>query len=698
MAKASERQQKTQNPRPSPAKQTSMETVANPELLSAVWKRHIRKGLRSARLRDFYLAQDPVQFAAYEWGLPTFLDRLAQDLITASFTPEPAVIVRGAKATGLSRPLAVMSPRDALVYRTLVMRAEPDLKRDLRKWTGATLEDANRLAKLSVATRLTADSADGGENDEDIQMEGAPVGRDSTRPTDEENEDDGQDKRRITLSDTESYEDDWFKIWLQKQGIIANICDTCPYVVESDIANFFTSIDLEVVREHLHSHTSLEKEVVRLCISLIRRSLPHPGFADSPTMGIPQEGFDSSRAIAHSLLVGVDRFFDAEGRALLYSRFMDDFVIGADSVETGHRLIARLQMALEPLGLYPNTAKTRVVATDVYLQEAMANENAWLESVEEQLSALEQGPLRLVSPPDHLVAELAARFEVHRSLASKPRRWDRVLRRYYAILRRAGCGQFANEALSDLRDLPDSVTQLLEYVRSFPLATSTASELLAVAVDMSDIYGDVPLLALETIGSSPNSLSEADQSIIAEKAWSLVQDQINHPGHLSGTLADRMVAAALPVVAKFGDDHLHRKVVDLVSSQCEPKSHARIQTGVLAAALGRPDRQLMSEALPGLPWNDVLALRYLDALLRGEEKAVGVALNLLRPAIRLMPNRHHVHSRPLMLLPILSRVAPEKTSSLISSSLRQLERNPDRLRDKQAEALLRRAKPPQPRI
>lgn len=138
---------------------------------------------------------------------------------------------------------------------------------------------------------------------------------------------------------------------------------------------------------------------------------------------------------------------------------------------------------------------------------------------------------------------------------------------------------------------------------------------------------------------------------------------------------------------------MHQEIVDFVMGQCEPKSHARIQTAVLAAALGRTDRRLMAEALPGLPWNDVLALRYLDALQRGEEKAVGVALNLLRPAVRLMPNRHHIHARPLMLLPILRSVAPEKMSGLISSSLRQLERNPRRLRDKQAEALIRRAQP-----
>jgi len=674
-------------------KQTSMATVADPGLLSVVWKKHVRKSLRSARLRDFYLAQDPLQFAAYEWGLPTFIERLSQDLLTATFAPDPAVIVRGAKATGLSRPLAVMSPRDALVYRALVLRAEPDLKRDLRIWTGATLQDADRLAKL--ATRAQVDDESAEDHDEpDVEVERPAERVDATPPSAEDEGETSEKKRRpITLSDAESYEDDWFKIWLQKQGIIAHICDSCPYIVESDIANFFTSIDLEVVREHLHSHTSLEKEVVRLCISLIRRSLPHPGYADSPTMGIPQEGFDSSRAIAHSLLVGVDRFFDTEGEALLYSRFMDDFVIGAESIEMGHRLIARLQRALEPLGLYPNTAKTRVVTTETYLLDAMAEDNGWLEDVEQQLAALEEGPLRLISAPDELLRELSSRFEAHRALPDKPRRWDRVLRRYYAVLRRAGCGQFTTEALSDLRALPDSVTQLLEYIRSFPLAETTVEELLRIAVEVSDIYGDVPLLILETIGSAPNSLSETSHSEIATRTWRLVREQIDLPGHRAGTLADRMVAAAVPVIAKFGNRELHDEVVEFVARRCEPKSHARIQAAVLAAAIKKPDSQLMAEALPGLPWTDVMALSYLNALLRGDEKAVGVALNLLQPTIRLMPNRHHVHARPLMLLPILCSVAPEKTSGRISSSLQKLEANPDRLRDRRAEELLRAAHP-----
>ncbi len=669
-----------------------MATVADPGLLSAVWKRHVRRGLRSARLRDFYLAQDPVQFAAYEWGLHTFIERLSQDLLTATFTPEPAVIVRGAKATGLSRPLAVMSPRDALVYRALVLRAEPDLKRDLRTWTGATLEDADRLAKLAARARVDGE-VDENHDEPEFEVEGKEAS--ASTPTRANDEDETSEKKRrpIALSDTESYEDDWFKIWLQKQGIIAHICDSCPYVVESDIANFFTSIDLEVVREHLHSHTSLEKEVVRLCISLIRRSLPHPGYADSPTMGIPQEGFDSSRAIAHSLLVGVDRYFDTEGEALLYSRFMDDFVIGAESVEMGHRLIARLQRALEPLGLYPNTAKTRVVTTETYLRNAMAEENGWLEDVEQQLASLEHGPLRQMSPPDELLQELSLRFEAHRALLDKPRRWDRVLRRYYAVLRRAGCGQFTTEALADLRALPDSVTQLLEYVRSFPLTEATAAELLRLASEVSDIYGDVPLLILETIGSAPNSLGESGHSAIATSTWRLVRDQIDPPGQRAGTLADRLAAAAVPVIAKFGDHELHDDVVNLVASRCEPKSHARIQTAVLAAAINKPDRLLTAEALPGLPWSDVMALRYLDSLQRNDEKAVGVALNLLRPAIRLMPNRHHVHVRPLMLLPILRSGAPAKMSGFISSSLRQLEANPDRLRDRRAEELFRAAHP-----
>lgn len=690
--------------RPSPPKQTTIDTIANPALLSTVWKKYIRTGLRSARLRDFYLAQDPVQFAAYEWGLTMFIARLSEELKGASYTPEPAVIIRGAKSTGLSRPLAVMSPRDALVYRTLVLRAEPDLKRDLRRWTGASMEDRDRLAHL--AQRMKVEGVEPPTLDDEPTVAppspGARVVVDerggTAPPGDADDATDDEEvkttKKPFVLTETESYDDDWFQIWLSKQGIVAHICDTCPFVVESDIANFFTAIDLEVVREHLHSHTSLEKEAVRLVISLIRRTLPHPGYADSPTMGIPQEGFDSSRAIAHSLLVAVDRLFDREGEALLYSRFMDDFVIGVDTVDAGHRIIARLQRGLEPLGLYPNTAKTRVVSTERYLHEAMSDENAWLEHADTQCSELETGPLREIDPPVDLVAELTDRFIQHRNLADKPKRWDRVLRRYYVLLRRLGAGQFVGDALEDLRALPDSVTHLLEYIRSFPLSPVTAQELVSTAVDVADLYGDVPLLALETIGTAPNALSPGDHSAIADLAYRLVIDELSNSDRVERALSDRMIASTIPIISKFGDRDVCVSTVEAIASACDPKSHARIQASVMGAALGTPDQHLVGQALPGLRWDDVLALRYLDALTRGDDAAVGVALSLLPPQIRLMPNRYHVHTRPLMLLPLLRAVAPTKVAGQARSAIKQLGRNPERLRDHRAELLLEEALKP----
>lgn len=93
----------------------------------------------------------------------------------------------------------------------------------------------------------------------------------------------------------------FFARWLQKQGVVHSIIEQKSYVVESDVANYFSSIDLGLVQEYL-LRTGLHRDVVRLLIHLVRNVLRHPQYAESPSLGLPQEPIDSSRHIAHGLL------------------------------------------------------------------------------------------------------------------------------------------------------------------------------------------------------------------------------------------------------------------------------------------------------------------------------------------------------------------------------------------------------------
>jgi hypothetical protein len=77
-------------------------------------------------------------------------------------------------------------------------------------------------------------------------------------------------------------------------------------------------------------------------------------------------------------------------------------------------------------------------------------------------------------------------------------------------------------------------------------------------------------------------------------------------------------------------------------------------------------------------------------LLAGEERAVGVALSLLDPAPRLLPQRFLILPRAFPLLDIVGRANPKKLSAAVPQMLSKLKANPDRLRDHRIEQDLMR--------
>lgn len=609
--------------------------IASFPFLRAIWQEHIRSGLRKHTFRDFYLAQDAVQFGAYEWGLEPFLNRLVEDLRSATYSPEPADVFRGAKGTGLSRPLAYLAPRDALLYRAIVAKAESDLTRDLRPWTGAHLTDKKA-----------------GEQSE------------------------------VDRGESEEYAD-WFAIWLRRQGIIADICERCEFVVESDVSNFFGSVDLNVLQEYLLHKTSLHRDVVRLVIHLIRRVLRHPEYADSPSLGLPQESFGASRTIAHGLLCEVDSAFDVEGGDGIYSRFMDDFVAGVNEPTKGEELISRLQRKLERLGLYPNPAKTRVVPVPKYLIGAMAEENVFLDSIEAMLEPLEEGKLReIVGVPAVIVDELREHANLFRAIDSeiRPKWYNRVQRRYYALFKRLGIDDWIPSVYEDLAAHPDSGREILEYARSFPITAEAVEQLFASICNHRSCYDDLPLLEIETLATAPNNNSQELRRAIVDSADSLAKE-LEIDSKTPRSLSDWMLAALVPLIGKFATRGQQEEFIDKYIERKPAQCMARLQALPLQVSHGRNSTEMFHAQLAGLPWSSVLTIDFVRALEGKDDSALGVAMNLLQPKICLSPNRFQIHSRPLLLCGLLARVGGARFSNSMASAVNLLRENPQRLID-----------------
>lgn len=605
--------------------------IADEAYLKHVWKKQVRRAIRGMTLSGFNLAPDPLHYAGYEWGLDAFLSKLSRDLLLGQYSPERGEIVRMAKMRGLSRPLCFLATRDALVYRAITWRVRPELLSKTSSWVGVDRSDKGTPGQAAA----------GGQSF------------------------------------------DWFQFWLARQGKINEMIeqDEVSYIVESDIANFFPSVRMEALREHLHSQTSLQKELVRLCVQIIDGVMPRQDYSEVSLMGLPQEIVGSSRELAHSLLIHVDEEFDQEGRAGRYSRYMDDVMFAVGTVEEGERIVARLQRSLETLGLYPNAAKTKIFTVEEYLTDSMAGTNADLDRLESLLSEVSETDDSLWR---QTVEEVQRAASDHRTVENRPRRWGRVTRRFYTLQRRLGLTDWSASWYADVRDDPGAAASILEYVRSFPLTDDVIRDLDKLATEFSSLYMDLPLLLAETLLTAPSpedpELWRLSHELAFRRFSGLLEQGARDPKQC------RLASAWLVCAWKFSSIRQRSTLLDLLDESADSASPLRGQALSLLAAAGRSLTEWVS-AKPGLAWSDALAAEYLQALATGEDRAVGVALSLLEPVKRLSPQRHMIPPRAMPLLEIVARSRPDRLKATLPRMLEKLADNPIRLRDHRSERL-----------
>ncbi|MEW1805485.1 RNA-directed DNA polymerase [Pseudarthrobacter sp. NPDC080039] len=613
----------------------SLEQLANAEYLKSVWKSDVRPLLRQAKFSSSRYAIDPLLYAAYEWNLDAFIDGIVRDLRLHQFTPERGEVIRAAKGTGLTRPVCELSPRDALVYTAIVKRVEDQLLVSSRKWVGHTRSDKGSSTEAS----------DG------------PV---------------------------DSF--DWFQFWLRRQGLIADIIGVkgVEFIVESDISNFFPSIRLEHVREHLLAHTRLSKELVRLCMQIIDGVLPRSNYLDYSHLGLPQGNNDSSRAIAHSFLGSVDYEFDPEGLTGRYTRYMDDVLFGVRDEGEGEKVISRLQQSLEGLALTPNSAKTKIVPVNEFLADSMVETNAEIERLESLLKS--SGAFAGSTEPEavHATDLLEHLSATHRALDPKPRRWNRITRRLNTLHRRVGLESWRQHWSTDLANDPSGASVYFEYLRSWPLSSDTVDEIFEIARLYSEIYTNIGILAAETLSSAPTQ----ESAVLRAQVFSGAMKEIDRVAKVlsDSTTRDRICSSWFVVAWKFSNK---AGLLDLISLAQRPEFASAKLVRLQAAMLQSAESTGTFNFEPRLSIESSLSLEYLRRLRSGDAAAVGVALNLMAPKQMLAPQRHMIHSRALMLIDLTAVGSRQKVQSYANKALAALEKNESRLRDHQTERILK---------
>lgn len=146
--------------------------------------------------------------------------------------------------------------------------------------------------------------------------------------------------------------------WHQFQAAAKLGAEQRPYILRCDISDFYPRIYHHKLENALRRATD-KADVVNRIRDLVS------AIAAGPSYGLPVGG-PAARLLSELLLNSVDRLLVAEG--IHFIRFVDDYIIFADSREQAHSALIRLcELLLTNEGLSLQKSKTRILTSTEFL-------------------------------------------------------------------------------------------------------------------------------------------------------------------------------------------------------------------------------------------------------------------------------------------------------------------------------------------
>jgi hypothetical protein len=299
----------------------------------------------------------------------------------------------------------------------------------------------------------------------------------------------------------------WFHLWRDYSAQLAAAASQSGfmYVFDTDVADFFPSIDRERAREFLASRTGAHPSVLSLLFSCLHGWLPRINY--SPMTGLPIENNDVSRLVAHNYLKQVDGLFVAR-RDCVYLRYVDDTVIFAASEEAANEFRRSHHLALREIGLNPNAAKSEILTVANFEAKRHREFNA---AIEEAFRHKDTTTFE----------SLAAEWLLQTSVDG----WDQVTKRLYTVAQQLRSHSLRSVVSSHVQDRPALAQRALEYLAHFDVTQTELDNLLEIA-KRGKVPADVDIRLARFFGDAifEGSVSDA----IANMAILRIQrDEVN---------------------------------------------------------------------------------------------------------------------------------------------------------------------------
>jgi hypothetical protein len=231
----------------------------------------------------------------------------------------------------------------------------------------------------------------------------------------------------------------WLEPWpyepMSKKGFRAWLCfdqyrkylllkEVYPFIIVSDVTNFFDSILYSKISESLHQ-ISAPPRMIGLLFFILERLSIRDAYNESPRIGLPVDEFGCSRRIAHMLLFPHDSRMIAELGEKNFIRFMDDQNFGVASRAEGLLMLGLFSRSLAKLHLTPNASKTKILPISEARRHFHLDLNRLLDQAEDmpRSTATDQRALR------KKVSEIWSRAKPFEGQGE----WSKILKRQASI-------------------------------------------------------------------------------------------------------------------------------------------------------------------------------------------------------------------------------------------------------------------------
>lgn len=390
-----------------------------------------------------------------------------------------------------------------------------------------------------------------------------------------------------------------------------------PFIVTTDITNFFDTILYDRVADSLHG-IRVDRDLVGLLFFILERLSIRDAFNESPRIGLPVDEFDCSRTLAHLVLFPHD---DRMARLVgqnRYIRWMDDQNFGADTYAEGLMILKECGESLARLHLTPNAAKSRILSLKEASIHFHFNANAALDKLEEmpRSSPKEQRAFRTA---------LAKAWQTHQKAEKNGGEWGKVLKRFYRLAGMVKAKFLRHRASRDILTEPTLTERVVDYMR----VTSSAGQYLSFAQGLwshpEQVYPDVNQLLTEGLLKVDANPTESRE--IRKVAVDLLSNKYNSPGW------QRCATIAPLLILRFGDNRSKPLIKRLVNNSDQIK-HPAILKALVAVfvAYGTKEFQEAKHVASRLQDNHLaLFIRQIDELTR----------------LRQVPDRFKIRRQPI---------------------------------------------------